>query len=225
VVVPVDVLGYSDLQVVNPVPRSLVPDQLGLEQRIQRLGHRIIIGITDRSDRRDRLDVGESFCVAHRRVLHTAVGMMNEIGQVTAGVLTGPDAHVKRIECEVGVEVRGQLPTHDPPREHIEHERRVHPPGERPHVRYVGHPQLIRSGRGELAVDQVRAGVRAGAAAGRGRRLHPRHPAQTSGLHEPTDGAPGHVPTTDAALAAELCPHLLDSVHAVILPVHPPDLS
>ena len=92
VVVPVDVLGEGDLQVVDPVPWALVSDQLGLEQRVECLGHRVIVGIADRSDRSDRLDLGESLAVAHRRVLHAAVGMMNQVGEVRGGVLTGPDA-------------------------------------------------------------------------------------------------------------------------------------
>jgi hypothetical protein len=35
---PVDVLGDGDLDVVDAGPRSLVPDQFGLEEAVERLG-------------------------------------------------------------------------------------------------------------------------------------------------------------------------------------------
>jgi hypothetical protein len=38
VVEPIDALGDGDLEVVDVAPRSLVPDQLRLEQRVERLG-------------------------------------------------------------------------------------------------------------------------------------------------------------------------------------------
>src|SRR5690349_2715966 len=47
VVIPVDVLGYGDLQIVEPLPGPFVTHEFGLEQRIERLGHRIIVGIAD----------------------------------------------------------------------------------------------------------------------------------------------------------------------------------
>lgn len=57
---PVDVLGHGDLDVDDGLPATLrahdrVADALGLEQRVQRLGHRIVVGITLRPDRCDGL--------------------------------------------------------------------------------------------------------------------------------------------------------------------------
>jgi hypothetical protein len=43
VVEPVDVLGGGDLQVVDALPGALVADQLGLEQRVERLGQSVVI--------------------------------------------------------------------------------------------------------------------------------------------------------------------------------------
>ena len=47
VVEPVDVLGDGDLEVVDSSPRSLVAvaNELGLEQGVERLGHRVVIGV------------------------------------------------------------------------------------------------------------------------------------------------------------------------------------
>jgi hypothetical protein len=44
VVEPVDVLGDGDLEVVDALPGALVADQLGLEQRVNRLGQSVVIG-------------------------------------------------------------------------------------------------------------------------------------------------------------------------------------
>jgi hypothetical protein len=46
----VEVLGNGEFEVVDTGPGTLVPHEFGLEQRVERLGHRVIIGITDGSD-------------------------------------------------------------------------------------------------------------------------------------------------------------------------------
>jgi hypothetical protein len=46
VVVPVDVLGHGDLEVFDTPPRAFVPHEFGLEQRVERLGHRVVVGVT-----------------------------------------------------------------------------------------------------------------------------------------------------------------------------------
>jgi len=46
VVEPVDVLGDGDLQVVDVLPRALVADQFGLEQRVERLGQGIVVALS-----------------------------------------------------------------------------------------------------------------------------------------------------------------------------------
>jgi hypothetical protein len=43
VVEPVDVLDDGDLKVVDVLPRPLVADQLGLEQRDEGLGQRVVV--------------------------------------------------------------------------------------------------------------------------------------------------------------------------------------
>ena len=69
VVEPVDVLGDGDLEVVDVLPRPLVADQLGLEQRVERLGQSVVVGITGRADGGDRASVGEPLRVAQSEVL------------------------------------------------------------------------------------------------------------------------------------------------------------
>src|SRR4051794_41138149 len=61
VVVPVDVLGDGDLEVVGAVPGAFVADEFGLEQGVERLGHRIDAPIVVKPRRRYNLT-----CAAQR---------------------------------------------------------------------------------------------------------------------------------------------------------------
>lgn len=95
----------------------------------------------------------------------------------------------------------------------VEHERDVHPPGPRPHVREVGHPQLVRAEPSEVPVDEVSrpgfprihiGGVSAFAA----------HDAADAELaHESFDGAPGDV----VPVAAQPEPELAGTEPTVML--------
>jgi len=63
VVEPVDVLSNSDLDVADTLPSALgshhwVADALGLEQRVERPGHRVVVAVPAASHRRD----GLGFC-------------------------------------------------------------------------------------------------------------------------------------------------------------------
>jgi hypothetical protein len=148
---------------------------------------------------------------------------MYQLGQVGTVALPTPDAHVERIQRQIGVQILCQLPADDPAGEHVEHERRVHPPRIGSHIRDVGNPQTVRGGRGELAVDQVGPAVRRGGPDCGPRHPHPRDPTQASRFHEPTHGAPGHPVAADAALPAQLRPHFPDAVHPVVLLMHTRD--
>ena len=65
-VVPVDPAEGGQLDVLDGAPRSLAgpTDQLGLVEAVDCLGEGVVVGVTDRSDRRDGADLGETFAVA-----------------------------------------------------------------------------------------------------------------------------------------------------------------
>ena len=58
---------------VDVLPRALVTDQLGLVQRVERLGQSIVVGIPLRAYRGDCLAVGQSLPIANGPVLHPTV--------------------------------------------------------------------------------------------------------------------------------------------------------
>jgi hypothetical protein len=67
VVPPVDPLETSELDVVDPAPRTLVVDQLGLEETDHRFGERVVIGIPATADALHATGFGEAFSVAASR--------------------------------------------------------------------------------------------------------------------------------------------------------------
>ena len=101
---PVDVLGDGDLQLVDVLPKSAVADELGLEQAVERLGHGIVVAVALASDRGDGTGLGEAFGVADGEVLHPSVGVVDEVAGVVAVVLPGPQAHVQRVQREIGAQ-------------------------------------------------------------------------------------------------------------------------
>jgi hypothetical protein len=147
--------------------------------------------------------------------LRSLVRVMDQPAELPAGPPAGPDAHLQGIQRQVGAQAAGQLPADHPPRKHIDDKGGVHPAGEGPAVGDVGDPQLVGAGRGERAVDQVRAVVRATAGHGGPRPGRPTDPAQTPAAHQPGDGAAGH----PVALPAQLGVHLAHPVDAVVVAV------
>jgi hypothetical protein len=78
VVVPVDVLRDGDLEIVDTSPGALVPHQFGFEQRVECLGHGVVVGITDGPDRGHGLRLGEALGIANGPVLNAAITVMDK---------------------------------------------------------------------------------------------------------------------------------------------------
>ncbi len=148
--------------------------------------------------------------------LHALIRVMDQPAEVPAGPPAGPDAHLQRVEGKVGAQRAGQLPADHPAGVNVDDEGGVDPAGERPAVGDVGDPELVRSGRGEGAFDQVRAQVRPrsgdrGAGASR-----PGDAPQPGRTHQPLDGAPGYW----MALPVELRVDLPSAIDPEIVAMH-----
>jgi len=136
-----------------------------LNSGVERLGHSVVIGVAAASDRRDGLGLGEPLGVADCSILNSAVAVMYQAGDVVAGALPSPQAHVEGVECQIGAQRGGHLPAHDHPAEDVQDERDVGPAGMRADVGQVGYPELVGAGGDELAVDQVLGPIGLGAVA------------------------------------------------------------
>lgn len=58
---PIDVLGHGGLEVIDRSPRPAVPDELGLEQRVEGFGEGVVVAVASGSDGCDRAGLGEPF--------------------------------------------------------------------------------------------------------------------------------------------------------------------
>src|SRR5699024_8658057 len=66
-------LRRGDLDIINALPRTLVPYQLGLIKRVQRLSKGVIVRIASRPDRRDGVLLGQILAIANRPILDPAI--------------------------------------------------------------------------------------------------------------------------------------------------------
>ena len=88
VVEPVDTFESGEFEIVEAAPGSLVANQSGLVEAVDRLGERVVIRIASGPDRLDNPVFGESLGVANRQILPAAVAVMNELVEIGAFALT-----------------------------------------------------------------------------------------------------------------------------------------
>ncbi len=111
-------------------------------------------------------------------------------------------------------------PTDDESGEHVDDESDVDEAAPRRDVGQVRHPELVRTGRVEVALDEVcrtgpvRVGLRRLESTSTDRSL------EAHFAHQTGHGAPSHV----AAFATQLAPYLTHSVHVEVLFPHTPNL-
>lgn len=123
-----------------------------------------------------------------------------------------PPCHLDRVEDHLGAHVRCAPPADDHWREHIDDEADIGHACPCRHERQVHDQEPVRSGRGELPIDQVR--VPRGCWIGPG-RLDPFascRPAEPDGAHESARLVPADVkPGTTGGL-----PELADPIDAIV---------
>src|SRR5919109_2294890 len=110
VVNPADVLDHRQLELRSGAPDA-VGDQLGLEAVDERLGERVLVGVTDRADRGQHAVIGQRLGVVDRGVLATAIGVVDELDVGAWAAL--PERHPQRVERERGGHMGGELPADD----------------------------------------------------------------------------------------------------------------
>ncbi len=130
---------------------AVLNEQFALKRSVETLAHRIIVTISDGTHRRS--NTGFAAAVAERNgcILAALVRVVNDVGRLALR-----DRHVERSENEISPQMRFHRPTDDAATEDVEDDRNEEEARKRWHVRYVGNPQLIRSRRRKLALDEVR---------------------------------------------------------------------
>ena len=155
-VVPVHPSKRREFEVLDPLPWSGSGgsvDEFGLVVPVHRLGQSVVIRIADRPDRGCRTDLCQTLPVANRGELRSRVAMTPQI--IVAGA-AGPAGHLNRVEDHLGAHMRRDPPAHDHPGERVDDETHVGDTRPGGYERQIGHPEPVRSGRGELALHQIR---------------------------------------------------------------------
>ena len=83
--------------------------------------------------------------------------MMNHAGRAPL-----PERHVESVEHQLGAQMSLHRPADDPAAEGVEDHGQIEKAGPGRDVGYIGHPQAIGRGGGEVALDQIRRGPRLG---------------------------------------------------------------
>lgn len=153
-VIPPHPVCRGDHHIINALPIAAEIDKLSLVQTVQRFRRSIIIRVTFTPDRTHRPGVFKPLSVTDRRVLHAAIGMVDQ--PVNALVPPRPDRHFQRIEREICLQVASDLPAENAAGEQVHHERGIYEiRGDDGHVRDVRDPAAIRRGSVEPAFQQV----------------------------------------------------------------------
>jgi hypothetical protein len=122
-------------------------DALDLERVEEALHRRVVEAVAFSAHRRRYARRLKSFSVVVRRVLHPAVAMMDEAGRRSLAF----HGHRQSFERDVGVEGVAHRPAHDLAREHVDQGGQKQPAFAGPDVGQIREPDLVRSGRREVA--------------------------------------------------------------------------
>ena len=156
---PFDVEQSGELELFGGAPRSLTPHELGLVEPVDRLGHRVIVRISDGSDRWSRADLDEAVGEPDRGVSTPGVGVGDQLVEER---VTTPHRLLQGGHHQVGPHRGREVPTDDHPAVHVDHERDLDHPRPRRHVGEVHHPEPVRGRSGEVTLHEVRCAHMAG---------------------------------------------------------------
>src|SRR5271165_2083873 len=78
IIEPIDPFEGGELHGLEVAPRPAPPNDLGLVKPVDRLGERVVVGISDAADGRFDAGVFQSLRVFDRDILHAAVAVMHE---------------------------------------------------------------------------------------------------------------------------------------------------
>jgi hypothetical protein len=128
-------------------------DRLGFVEAVDGLGEGIVVAVADAADRRLDARRGAPLGVFDRKVLHTAITMMDEAAAPDGPALV--QGLLQRVQDEAGVRRAGDTPADNTPRKGVDEEGDIDEAGPGRDVGEVGHPQSVWTRRFELPIDAI----------------------------------------------------------------------
>ena len=122
-----------------------------LQRGEKTFSHRVVIGIATRAHGRFYAEQLTPLPEGKGSVLTALVGVVNDVCRASLR-----RRHVEGIEDDGRVQRIPHGPAHDASAEHIEYHGEIEKARGRRHVRDVRDPELIRRGRPEVAIDEIR---------------------------------------------------------------------
>ncbi len=199
-------------QVAAAGPVVLV-EQLELQSVEEALGHAVVVGVADGAHGAQQAGGPQAGAERPARVLRAVVGVGDA---AVLRRLTPPDRHLHCIDDQLGADVVGDRPAHHSAAPGVEDDAEVHPAFVGAVFGDVHHPQPVRTGDVELALDQILRRGGAGVAAGATPSLAPVDALHAGLAHEPLDSLAG---AADALAEAEVGMHPGRAVGATGAPV------
>ena len=142
-----DVIEHISLGLVaRPIGFACRP--LGLQRGEEALRCRIVPDIARTAHRTDDAMIGHQALELLASVLAAAIGVM----QQRVGFASAPDCHHQGVRDELPRHRRAHRPADDTPGEEIDDGSHIEPALRGPHIREVGNPFAVGSGRLEAAV-------------------------------------------------------------------------
>jgi hypothetical protein len=94
-------------------------EQFALEDRIEALAHRVVLAVSNRSNRRLNPSLLAAISIRNWRVMRTLIGMVNHAGRMPIAAI---DRHVERIEHQLRAQAGCHCPTDNASAVDIQHD-------------------------------------------------------------------------------------------------------
>lgn len=148
---PVDPVQCGELDRFEMTPRPAPADDFGLEQPDDGLGQGVVVRTAHTPNRRRDAGVGQPVAVAHRQILHAAVGMLNQ----ASGRLPGMYRLLKRIEYQTRIRCARCTPADNAASEHVDDECDIDKALPYRHIREIRNPELVGRIRRKVSADMI----------------------------------------------------------------------
>jgi hypothetical protein len=147
--------------------------------------------------------------------LGTLVGVMDHCGGSSL-----PQRHVQCFQHQLGAQMSRHRPADDPAAEGVEHHREIQESCPGRDVGDVSHPQAIRSGCDEVAIDQIGCRTRVAISDRGGYPLAPAHAGQACCPHQSRHSLATHLDSSSRQFGVD-ARHTVGSARALMNRAHP----
>src|SRR3954451_6955650 len=218
IVEPVDPFESGELDRFKAAPGAAPVDHLGFVEAVDGFGEGIVVAVPDTAHRRLHARRGKPLGILDRKILHTAITMMDETAADGAALVQGL---LQCVPHKAGVRLAADTPADNAPGKDVDDKSDIDKTGPGCDVGKVGYPQRVRTRRFELPIDAIERTRSRCIADGGPDRLASHDALQAHRPHQAHHGAASE----RDPVPEKLSPDLPDAIDAEGLLVHAPDFG